>query len=396
MHVLCVIDSLAVGGAELSLAVMAPRFVEAGVRLDVAYLRERLGLGDALRAAGAEVVSLAGPGGRLGAIGRLRRLLRARHPDLVHTTLFESDVAGRIAGSLAAVPVVSSLVSAMYGEEHVHNPSLRPWKVRAAQVVDALTARRVVRFHATSEHVAEQMSRRLRIPRERIDVVPRGRDPEQLASRWPARRAAARAALRVDPETPVVLAVGRQVYAKGLDVLLEALPLVLREHPRARLIVAGAEGAQTADLRAAVSRMRIDGRVRFLGVRQDVPELLCAADVFVLPSRREGLPGALLEAMALEAPVVATDIPPSREVLGNEGCARLVPVGHAQALGAAITATIADPEEAARRAARARGRFLERFTLERAVAGMLEFYSRALAGAAVRSTARRAAAGDAP
>ena len=378
MHVLYVIDSLGVGGAELSLATMAPHYAAAGVALDVAYLRERAGLQGALRAAGADVLSLAGPGGRVGAIGRVARLIRARRPDLVHTTLFEADVAGRIAAGLTRVPAVSSLVTVAYGTEQLGEPGLRRWKVRGAQVLDAATARLAARFHAVTAHVAEQMGRRLRIPRDRIDVVPRGRDPGQLGVRSAARRAGARASIGVGPDTPVVLAVGRQQHAKGLDVLLEAFPAVLREHPTAHLIVAGPEGSQTPVLREAVSRARLDGAVSFLGAREDVPELLCGADVFVLPSRREGLPGALLEAMALETRVVATDIPGVREVLGDADAARLVRVGDVPGLAAAIATAIAEPADAKGRTKLARARFLERFTADRMVEGMIELYSRVL------------------
>lgn len=378
MHVLYVIDSLAPGGAERSLAALAPRYAARGVALDVAYLKERPGVQGELVRAGATLFSLAGSGGRAGWVRRATRLVRRRRPDLVHTTLFEADIAGRVAASLAGVPVVSSLVNPEYGPEQLSDPRLSRWKVRGARLVDALTARRVARFHAITSYVADVMAGRLGLRRDRIDVVPRGRDPEELGRRSPERRAAARDGMGVGPETAVVLAAARHEHQKGLDVLLEAFPLVLREVPSARLVVAGREGNQTPLLRTAVERLGLAGAVRFLGVRDDVPDLLCAADVFVLPSRWEGLGSVLLEAMALEAPIVASDVPAVREVVGDGEEARLVPPERPDALASRIVATLADARGAADRARRARARFLQRYTIDRVADQMIAFYDRSV------------------
>jgi glycosyltransferase involved in cell wall biosynthesis len=377
VHVLYVIDSLTPGGAERSLAALAPHLAARGVRLDVAYLQPRVGLQAELRAAGAELWSLDGRGGRIGWLWRVRRLAAERRPDLLHTTLFEADIAGRTAGWSRRLPVVSSLVNLAYGPEQAGRGVAR-WKLRGAQLADAATARSVTRFHAVSRHVAEQMGRRLRLPAERIDVVPRGRDHRLLGSRTPQRRHAARAGLGLDAGTPLVLAAARHEAQKGLDTLVEAFAAVHGELPDAKLALAGRDGAQTPRLRAAVERLGLGQAVRFLGARDDVPELLCGADLFVLPSRWEGLPGAVLEAMALEAPVVASDLPMVREAVTDGVTARLVPVDRPAALAAAILEVLGDPAAAAARAARGRADFLDRFTIERAADGMVALYRRAM------------------
>jgi glycosyltransferase involved in cell wall biosynthesis len=379
VRVLCLIDSLAAGGAERSLAALAPAYRERDVQLVVAYLHERPGVRADLEAAGAAVQSLAGPGGLAGACWRARRMVAASRPALVHTTLFQADLTGRVAGALGGVPVVSSLVNAAYGAEQADAPGLRRWKLATARLLDAATARRVARFHAISHHVADLMAAELRIGRERIDVVPRGRDPAALGTRTPARRAAARAALGVDADTPLLLAAARQEHQKGLDVLLEALPAVLDAVPAARLVIAGRGGNQTRLLEATVERLGLVGAVTFLGARTDVPELLCAADVFVAPSRWEGLGSVLLEAMALEAPIVASDLPAIREVVADHSTARLVPAGRPAALAAAIIETTVDAAGAAERARRAYDRFLGAFTIDRVADEMVAFYRRALA-----------------
>lgn len=380
MRVLQVIDSLARSGAEQSLVSMVPSLVSRGVAMDVVYLYERDGLKEQFETAGARTFSLGDPRSRRAAVVRLRRSIRTLAPDLVHTTLFDADVVGRTAARLAGVPVVSSLVNVHYGPEQLADPRLRPNRVRAAQAIDTITARACVRFHAISDHVADVMSQRLRIRRDLIDVIPRGRDPELLGERTTARRVASRAALGIDAHVPVVLAVARQEHQKGLDVLVDAFPAVLAAVPDAQLIVAGREGQGTPALRSAVRRLRLERHVRFLGARSDVPDLLCAADVFVLPSRWEGLGGALLEAMALEAPIVASDIPPVREILTDDATATLVQPEDALSLSDALIATLKDPDRAAMLASRARARFLDSFAVDGVAERMIGFYERTLAG----------------
>lgn len=380
MHVLYLIDSLsASGGAEQSLAAMAPLLVQKGVALDVAYLRERPGLEAQLERAGATLFPLSGP--RAGAALRVARLIRRRRPDLVHTTLFEADVAGRLAALVSRVPSVSSLVNASYGPTHVGDPSLQWWKVRAAQLADIGTARSAVRFHAVAGHVADAMATRLLIPRYRIDVIHRGRDPHLLGRRTAERREHARAAMGIDPMEPMVLAAARHEHQKGLDVLVAAVPRLLAQVPAARVVVAGREGNQTPALQRAVEKLRLGDSIRFLGARDDVGDLLTAADLVVLPSRWEGIPGTAIEALALETPIVASDIPGVRAVVGSSGglLARLVPSGEPDALADAIVTTLGTPDAATEVARRGRDHFLRSFTVAHSVDRMQHFYRRSLA-----------------
>ncbi|MEV4560326.1 glycosyltransferase family 4 protein [Kitasatospora sp. NPDC049285] len=376
MRVVYVIDSVSrVGGAEQGLVAMAPLLVRSGVRLEVAFLKESPGgFQQELRAAGAGVLPVL-RGSRAARVAALRAEFRRLRPDLVHTTLYESDVLGRTAALAAGVPVVSSLVNSAYGPEHLHARGLSPWKVRAAQALDGVTAQGVRRFHALTEHVAESMAARLRLRRSRIDVIPRGRDPELLGSVTPERRSAVRGALGIGEGTPVVLAAARQQYQKGLDVLLEAWPAVRAERPEAVLLLAGSRGSETARLEELAASA---GGVRFLGPRDDVFDLMAAADAFAVPSRWEGLGSAAMEAMGVGVPLVCADVPALRETVGSADYALLVPPRHPAELAAGVLRVLADPAEAAVRAKAARARFLTRFTLHQVTARMVEFYERAL------------------
>ncbi|MFE2866937.1 glycosyltransferase [Embleya sp. NPDC059259] len=384
MHVLQVIDSVdRVGGAERAAVAMAPQLIRRGITLDIAYLLDLDGFQPELTEAG---VSLFGVhrGSRAGSARGLARVIRDRRPDLVHTTLYEADIAGRIAALATGVPVVSSLVNTSYGAEMRDQPGIRPWKLRAAQGLDAASARGVRRFHALTEHVAGVMSRRLGVRRSRIEVVPRGRDRELLAAARD-RRDATRAALGLGPDVPVLVTAARQEYQKGLDVLITAFARVRHEVPDAVLLLAGPDGSRTESLRRLAAETGGIGDsagaaepVRFLGHRDDVPDLMGAADVFVLPSRWEGLGSVLIEAMGVGTPIVTSDLPPVREITGAGDCAALVPPNSPEALATALVAALTEREKTAMRTEAACRRFGEEYTIDSVCDRMVAFYARAI------------------
>ncbi|MFJ8045216.1 glycosyltransferase family 4 protein [Kitasatospora sp. NPDC096147] len=372
------IDSVSrIGGAEQGLVAMAPLLVRAGVELDVAYLRPSPGGFQAeLTEAGAGVFGVHASG-RAGEFAALRRLLRERRPELVHTTLYESDVLGRAAAISTRIPVVSSLVNSSYGPEHLHARGLSPWKVRAAQAVDAATAQGTRRFHALTRHVAEVMARRLMVNPARIDVVPRGRDTGLLGTVSQERRDAVRAGLELPDHVPVVLAAARQQYQKGLDVLLEAWPAVRERLPEAVVLLAGSPGSETPRLRELAE---VAGNVRFLGPRSDVFDLMAASDAFAVPSRWEGLGSAAMEAMGVGVPLVSADVAALRETVGSEDYALLVPPERPAELAAALLECLEDRSAAQLRAKAARDRFMTKFTLPQVSGRMVEFYEKSLGG----------------
>jgi glycosyltransferase involved in cell wall biosynthesis len=377
VHILYLIPGLdGSGGAEQAVAALAEPYRRRGVRLDVVTFTGRNGLTAEVEAGGATVLALAP--GRLSKVTlEVRGLVRSRRPDLVHTTLFDADLAGRIGGRLGGAPVVSSLVNVAYGPEQRANPALKAWKLELARTADRGTARLARRFHALSPHVAAVMGSRLGISADHIDVVPRGRDRSVIGRASPERRASARRSLGVDEGTPLVMAAARHEFQKGLDVLIRAWPSIRADEADARLLIGGRTGSQTSLLEQLVADQGPDAGIELIGARDDVPDLLCAADAFVVPSRWEGLGSILVEAMALEAPVVASSVGPVPELAGS--WARLVPPDDPAALAAAVLATLHQPPaERERRARVAVGRFDEGFTLDAVADAMVAFYGRAL------------------
>ena len=376
MRTLFVIDSLGAGGAERSLAQMLPRLVDLDVVASVACFHQRAeGFHDELVAAGVEVHVVQGIG-RLGRLRALRSLISSMRPDLLHTTLFEADVLGRLA-AVGGPPVLTSLVNTTYGKHRLTDPNVSRHKLEVARRIDAATARRLgSHFHAITRTVKDAAVLDLGIAPSAVTVIPRGRDRWILGQPSDDRRRQARSALGVAQDVPIVLNVGRQEHQKGQCFLLDAAATLRSDRPDLVWLVAGRAGNASAQLAEQHARLDLGDRVRFLGHREDIPELLAAADLFVFPSLYEGLGGALLEAMALQTPVVASDVPAIREVLddGRSGC--LVPPADGPRLAEAVGALLDDPLRATSMAATAHIRFEEHYTLDTVVPRMAGLFHR--------------------
>jgi len=167
-----------------------------------------------------------------GRVRALRAIIEERAPAIVHTSIFEADLAGRIAGRRGRVPVLTSLVSTTYAPIRFADPKVKPWKLRALQAVDGWTARRwTTHFHANSNTVKEAAIRDLGIRPERITVIHRGRDTIRLGEPSAERKRLVREQLGLPPQAIVVLNAGRQKYAKNQSTLLEAAAILAPRHP---------------------------------------------------------------------------------------------------------------------------------------------------------------------
>ncbi|MGH8883803.1 MAG: glycosyltransferase [Egibacteraceae bacterium] len=380
MRVLQVIDQLVGGGAEESLRQIILGTQGESIRHAVVVLKpERRGL-ERLEEVGIPTFVPAHPlRSRLSRLRHVLRAVRGYRPDLLHTTLAESDLAGRIAGKLTGIPVLTSLVGTPYALEAQRTSAVSAWKRLVVRAVDVVLSRFATeRFHAVTELVAKSAVEHLRIRPDRIEVVPRSRDRALLGEPSEARRRSARQALGLGPQVPLLLNVGREEPPKGQVHALHALDRVRASYPQAVLLLAGRRGGASPALDACIAELRIAGGVRRLGQRGDVPELLCGADVFVFPSLHEGAAGAVLEAMALEVPVVAHDIPALRSILEG-GLGLLVPVGDHIAFADAVLAVLNDPATARERARRARAHYERHYSLQTSLDGMRRLY-RSLTG----------------
>ncbi len=246
--------------------------------------------------------------------------------------------------------------------------------------LDALSARHLTaRFHAITHAVKDSAVEHLNVRPENVTVVYRSRDATRLGVRDAHRRRIAREMLGLRTE-PMILAVGRQTQQKGHEYLVDAIARVVKTHPDAVCVIAGMAGRSTPVVQARIREHRLDGHVRLLGHRQDVGDLLVAADVFAFPSIYEGLGAALIEAMALETPIVASDLPAIREVTDDGRAASLVRSGDTEALAAALARLLDDHGLARELAARGRARYVGYFTPQQSTNGLMELYADVLGG----------------
>jgi glycosyltransferase involved in cell wall biosynthesis len=224
----------------------------------------------------------------------------------------------------------------------------------ARRVRTRLLLRQATAVVALSSTTAADMNDRLHVPRARLHVIPTGVAADDFPPVDPASRRSARLALGLRDTGAVVVYLGALSPEKDVGLAIEAVASL----PDVHLVVAG-DGPDRASLEARATA-RVPGRVTFVGDVPNARPVLAAADVLVLPSRTEGLPGVLIEAGLSGLPVVATDVGLVREIVVDGETGRLVPAGDATALAAALADVIHDADAVG---TAARTRCLERYEL---------------------------------
>src|SRR4051812_3962751 len=310
---------------------------------------------DAVRAEGFRVIALPfvrrlSPLAHLRAFWSLVAILRAEKPDLVHAHMPISGFLARLAAWIAGVPKVAYTC---HGFLFNHTSSSLPR--RALSFAMEWIAARVTDVFLTVSEAEARDARRLHIAAS-AEPVRNGRNPA-IFRPDPAARARIRAELGVPEDRAVIIAVSRLVWHKGYPELAAAMRTV----PEAELWVVGErlDTDRGADMVALLRSAGLGYRLRMLGYRTDVPALLAAADIFTLPSRFEGLPMSVIEAMLTGLPVVATNVRgPAEQVIDGE-TGLLVAPGDADALGAALCRLTRDPDLRARLGQAGRHRALD-------------------------------------
>lgn len=294
----------------------------------------------------------------VGVIPRLAGWLRRLRPDLVHSFLFHANVACRLALPLAGRSRRRLICEIQTVEIE------RRWHL----VLGGLTHRLGGIVVGNSPSVVAHLARRGHMSPGRLRCVPGGVDVASVVSA----AAVDRASLGIAAAEQVVLWVGRLDPVKGLETLIDAFAVIARRTD-ARLLLVG-DGAHADVVRRRIRDGALEDRVLLLGRRADVAGLLKIADVFALPSYTEGMPNALLEAMAAGRAVVATDVAGCRDVVTHERTGLLVPAGDAAALGGAIGRLLRDRALAGRLGRAAADHVAGRFTLERCVVRYVTLY----------------------
>jgi len=329
LRVLHIISELGFGGAETTVYNLATALSARGHAVHVAGLFDPPGLD---RDIGHELAHHAVTVHRLRMrnkldlprLLRLVPLIRRTRPDIIHTHLWHADVAGRLGCQLAGRrrPVLVSTVQTAEG---------RPMGWRFA--INRLTGRLEDATAFVSPSVMGFCARHGGLRAGRCLVIPNGIDLRRFGE-LPDRREF-RARWAVPTEALVVGTVARLERYKAVADLVRAFAVLAGRWDGAMLVIAGS-GPEEGSLRTQIRAVGLAGRVRLVGFQRDVRPVLAALDVFVLPSRWEGLPLAALEAMAAGLPVVVTDVPGSRDLIRHERTGLVVPAGDVGALAGAV------------------------------------------------------------
>jgi L-malate glycosyltransferase len=372
-RVAIVISELRPGGAERVVVHLAGTLAERGVEPLVICLQRTGPLGEELLKRGVRVVALESLRGYdFGAVVRLARVLRQFGPDVINvhdrSSLPYAFMANRLSGRR---PMVFSCHGLLLQDEFT--PRRR----------DRMAARDLRALTAVSEQAGAEYARMLNW-HGRVDLIPNG--VPLPPPRDGLARASQRSSLDVAQDAFVFLAVGNVKPEKGYEDLLEAAAL-LRDRRGDRpfhVLVAGAPSADAyADLLAAgMSRLRLDGTVRFLGYRSNAAALYSAADAFILPSRKEGLPMVLLEAMAAGLPVVATRVGAVPAVVQDGSNGLLVDASTPSGLAEAMSRLLNDRPLGDRLGEAARSRIRDHYGVERMAEGYLGVFGHAVEKAA--------------
>jgi glycosyltransferase involved in cell wall biosynthesis len=364
LRVVYVIDKLHRAGAQVHLGQLAAGLDRRQFAPEVICLLEGGPIADELRAQGVpvEVLGLGvlyAPRG-LTAAPRLARRLRGA--DVLHTYLVSANIYGTLVGRFSGIPaVVTSRRDTGFS---------RNWRLRLFEqwLVNPLVDRVV----AVSPTIADATRRERGLRPERILTIENGVDVSALEASLHLRDESRRA-WGLAPETPAVGVVGHLSPIKGHADFLQAAAQVAAADPRVRFFLVG-DGPLRPSLEALAGALGMADRVVFTGARKDAARLLAMLDIFVLPSHAEGMSNALLEAMAMGLPVVATAVGGNPDVVRDGVTGLLVPPRQPRALAGALAELLADPAAATALGAQARCRVRQELTLERMLSRYEQLY----------------------
>jgi len=354
LRVMFIITSMPVGGAETLLAELLRRMDRRRFRPELCCLKQLGPLGEQMACEVPAFERLLAHKFDVAVWWRLAWLMRRRGVDAVITVgAGDKMFWGRLAAWLADVPVIcSALHSTGYPDR------VQPLNRLLTPLTDALIA------------VAEPHARYLidheGFPAGKVRVIPNGVDVERFRPGAPDLRL--KQSLGLEPDAPVVGIVAALRPEKNHELFLRTAALVLRRVPEAQFLIVG-EGPQRAQIHQWREEFGLERQVHLLGNRADVPELLRLMNVLVLTSHMEANPVSILEAMASERPVVATEVGSVSETVIEGQTGYLAPPGDAVALAARVVALLKDPVRASTMGRAAREHVLKRWSVDRMVQG---------------------------
>lgn len=270
------------------------------------------------------------------------QIVKKYNPDIVHSVLFEANLLGRFSRIFkGGFKHLESLVNQTYSPYRLNDPNVNKFKLEIYRILDMITQKYGVdHFHSNGKTVAEHYQEKLHIKKDRITNIPRGRNKNQFLG---CKIEDSEIIEGINLKDKVILInVARHEFQKAQDILLDALNIITELKGEYLLLLVGRSGETTSNIIYKIKKYQLEDNVIVLGYRDDVVKLLAASDIFVFPSRFEGLPGALIEAEAAGLPIICSDIPNNLEVVEENNNAMIFPVDNSIVLAKNIKRLVLD------------------------------------------------------
>ncbi|WP_026838099.1 glycosyltransferase family 4 protein [Gillisia sp. JM1] len=281
----------------------------------------------------------------LSKLKELKSLVLEFEPNILHSVLFEANILGRfLRFNTKNIIHVESLVTEMYSDFKLNDPHINRMKLEFYRLLDFITQiKGVDHYHANGYSVANHYKQKLNIGNSRMSVITRGRKRNEYLQNFK----------KIDQirnefgagDKIILINVARHDFQKAQDVLIEAIVQLNEFHDKFLLLLVGRPGQLTSTIIKKIENFNLQDSVRILGHRSDVNELLAASDIFLFPSRFEGLSGALIEAEAAGLPIICSDISNNLEVIENNVNAITFKVDDAKDLSSKIKNLILNLEK---------------------------------------------------
>ncbi len=283
--------------------------------------------------------------------------LRQERFDILHSYLFHANIIGRVCGRIAGIPIIISSIRVCEKKKQYHlwMDRITSWMVN----LEICVSKEVKNFTIEKANISEHKLKIVEngIPDSFLDAVTSYRNKKA--------------------HSLVVGTVARLSEQKGIKYLLHAAKRIIEQFPSITVIIAGS-GPLSSQLKELSTKLNISRNVKFIGFRNDIPELLSVIDIFVLPSLWEGMPNVVLEAMAAGKPVIATDTGGSKDLIDSNINGVLVEPGNSEALAEAILKLLGDPAQRQRLGESAREKVKERFPIDKMVSKTEQVYTQFL------------------
>jgi glycosyltransferase involved in cell wall biosynthesis len=377
--ILHVIDALNVGGAQELLVLLADKISKSAYRTLVCVLQPDTTISSRIESKGVPVFclnrfrpSIISPADLIlyyyKCVKDVISICSKYRVDVVHCHLSDAEFVGILAGRLCRSGRVVSTV---------HYPDLLPER-ESGDIRNFLriAATRMI-YHladaviAVSDDVAEKLKAVFCLQPSRLKTVINGIDVESIHNTQP--RPGSLISVGAVPGQRIVASVGRLMPPKGHRYLIEAVPFLSRQFSNLKILLAG-DGDLKCTLEQLSQRLHAQGVISFLGSRSDIPDILAISEVFVLPSLSEGTSLALLEAMAAERSIVATDIPGNRAILKHRHNCLLVPPGSSEKLAEAVAFLLNHPGIAAEYGKNAYRDVLRQFNIDHTITQLMAIW----------------------